>query len=205
MAVASPSRSNCGRCGCKLNVSTPCSRPSRSSAVSTSIGEGDPIRFGCRVKSEAILDRRAKAGEERAREAAELLLRRDRLVPVVEEVRHLPLQALVMGKIRHIANVMVWADENEIVRLREKLPDSLDLGTRRNLAGPERVEADDDERVGAIENSVERRDIAVIRHALDLHHRLAGQRLSLFDEGSEVALHDVVEEASNALIEPEGV
>ena len=89
---------------------------------------GRSIRFGCRVKSEAILHRHTKAGEERAREAAELLLWRDSLIPVVEEVRHLALQALVMGKIRHIADVMVWADENEIVRLREKLPDSLDLG-----------------------------------------------------------------------------
>jgi len=63
------------------------------------------IRFGLRPKPEAVFDRHVKAGEERAREGTELLLRRDRLVSVVEEVRDLPLQALVMREVRHIADV----------------------------------------------------------------------------------------------------
>ncbi len=40
--TASPRRSRCGRWGCLLNVSTPCSRPRRSREASTSIGAGEP-------------------------------------------------------------------------------------------------------------------------------------------------------------------
>jgi hypothetical protein len=42
LPTASPRRSRCGRWACRLNVSTPFKRPSRSSAVSASIGDGDP-------------------------------------------------------------------------------------------------------------------------------------------------------------------
>jgi hypothetical protein len=41
---------------------------------------------------------------------------------VMEEVRDLPLQPIIVGQFRHIADVVVGAHKGETVRLREELP-----------------------------------------------------------------------------------
>src|ERR1700678_435076 len=155
------------------------------------------------MEAVTVLDRHAEAREERARKSAELLLWWDCLVTVVEEIRDLMLQALVMGEIiRHVADVMVGAHEHQMVGPREERPDGFDLGSARFLAGAEGVEADDDERVDFVENAcIERSDTAIICHTLDFCHRQAGQRLGQFDEGGKIPLHDVVKESCYALVE----
>jgi hypothetical protein len=79
------------------------------------------------MESVLVLHRHAEAREESARESAELQLWRDCLVTVVQELRYLTLQAFVVGKIRHVADVMVGT--HEMVGLRQERPDSFDLGS----------------------------------------------------------------------------
>jgi len=115
----------------------------------------------------------------------------------------LPLHALVMGQVRHIADIVVGADEHEMVWLREEFPHGRDFGCAGTLTGPERIEADDDERVDAIENApIQHSETAIIRHALDFRHGLACQRPGQFDEGTEIVLHNVIEKACHTLVEP---
>jgi hypothetical protein len=96
------------------------------------------VRFGRGMESEPVFHRHAEAREERARESAELLLWRDCLVTVVEEIRDLTLQPLIMGETRHVAYVMVGAYEREMIGVREERPGGFDLRSTRFLAGAER-------------------------------------------------------------------
>jgi hypothetical protein len=109
-----------------------------------------PISFGSRMEPVAILDWHADSGEERARESAEPLLRRDCLVAVVQEVRELTPEALVVGNIGRVANVMVGAHEGEMVGLRKERLEGFGFGSRNFLAGAEGIEADDDESIGPV-------------------------------------------------------
>lgn len=75
----------------------------------------------------------------------------------------------------------------------------------RRLARAKRVEADDAQRVGPVEQScVERPADAVVTLALDLDDR-PPRRSGLLDKGPEIHLHDVIEEARHALIEAGGM
>jgi hypothetical protein len=102
------------------------------------------------MKPVAVLDRDAEVREERAGESAEHLLRRDGLIAVVEKIRELTPHKLVMGKIGHIADVVMRTHEGETVGLGKKPSNGFDFAVARFLASAERVEADNDERVGAV-------------------------------------------------------
>jgi hypothetical protein len=93
------------------------------------------VRLGSGPEPETVLDRNAKASEERACETAEPLLRRDCPVAVVEKVRKLTLQTIVVSELGHVTNIVVWADENEMVGLREERLDRCNLGIPRFLPG----------------------------------------------------------------------
>ncbi len=73
------------------------------------------VAFGRGMQSKAVLHGHAKAGQKRASESAKALLRRNRLVSVMQEVRFLTLQPFVMRKGRHIADVMMRTDEDDMV------------------------------------------------------------------------------------------
>src|SRR6202161_1251654 len=89
-------------------------------------------------------------------------------------------------------------DEDKMVRVREKPANSLYFGGACIL--PKQVQADDDERVGRIEKSrIEFGARAIVRHPLDLDDRMTGLRAGLFHEGGEVLLHDMIQEAADAL------
>jgi hypothetical protein len=122
---------------------------------------------------------------------------------VVQEIRDLAFHALVVGKLGDTADVVMRADEDQVIRLREEAAESLDLGVACLLTGADRVEADDDQGVGCIENAcIERGQAAVSGAAFDLQHRLAGLGSRLFDKGGKIPLHDVIEEARHALVKP---
>ena len=67
------------------------------------------------MQSEGVLHRDAEAAQKRASESAEALLGRNRFVSMVQEVRYLPFQSLVMRKIGHVTDVMVGTDKNEMI------------------------------------------------------------------------------------------
>src|SRR5262249_18007724 len=143
-----------------------------------------------------------EASQERACEAAEALLRRYGLVAMMQEVRYLPLHAFIVRQVGHVADVMVRADEGDMVGVGEKAAHGFDLGSAGVLAGAERVEADDEARTGG----TERRRVglgarAVIGPPLDFGHRTASLPAGLFDERGEVFLHDVIKKAGDALVE----
>jgi hypothetical protein len=97
-------------------------------------------------------------------------------------------------------------DEDKMVRVREKPANSLHFGGTSILAGAKRVQADDDERVGRIEKSrIERGSRAIVGHPLDLDDRMTGLRAGLFHKGGEVLLHDMIQEAADALVKASGV
>src|SRR5580704_10927428 len=92
-------------------------------------------------------------------------------------------------------------DEDKMVRVREKPANGLHFGGTRILAGAKHVQADDDERVGRIEKSrIELGSRAIVGHPLDLDDRMTGLRASLSHEGGEVLLHDMIQEAADALV-----
>jgi hypothetical protein len=98
---------------------------------------GRPVRLSRGMEPEAVLDRYAEAGKERACQSTELLLRRNRLIAVVQEVRQLAFQKLVMTEARHVADIVMRAYENQVVGLCEEFAHSLDFGTPGLLAGAE--------------------------------------------------------------------
>jgi hypothetical protein len=102
------------------------------------------------MKPVAVLDRDTKAREQRAGEPAEHLLWRDGLVAVVEKIGELTPHKLVMGKIGHIADVVMRTHEGETIGPCEERSNGFDFGFAGFLAGAEGVEADDDEDVGAV-------------------------------------------------------
>ena len=57
------------------------------------------------------------------------------MVSMVQEVRYLLFQSLVMRKIGHVTVVMVGTDKNEMIGVREKLSNSRHFGAARILAG----------------------------------------------------------------------
>ncbi len=69
------------------------------------------------------------------------------------ELRNLTLQLLVLREVCYVADVVMRADEGEMIRLLEERPDGLDFPAFRNLNRPDRVETDDDERVNAAEKT----------------------------------------------------
>ena len=79
------------------------------------------------MQPEAVFHGHAEPGQERAREFAEALLGRYSLIAVVEEVRYLPIQALVMRQIGHVTDVLVGTDEDKMVRLREEAASDTDV------------------------------------------------------------------------------
>src|SRR5580704_1701871 len=96
---------------------------------------------------------------------------------------------------------MMGADEDKMVRVREKPANSLHFGGTCILAGAKHVQADDDERVGRIEKSrIEFGSRPIVGHPLDLDDRMTGLRAGLFHKGGEVSLHDMIQEAADALV-----
>lgn len=154
------------------------------------------------MQSEAVLHGHAEAGQKRASKSAEALLWRNRLISMVQEVRYLPIQSLIMRKIGHVTDVMVGIEKHKVVGVREKSSNSLHFGTTRILVSAKRVKADDDECIDSIENGrIEVGSPAVFDHPLNFDHWMTGLRAGLFREGGEVLLHDMVQEAADALVE----
>lgn len=141
-------------------------------AQALQLQQTQPVGRG--AEPEAVFHGCAKPGEKRAGEAAKLLARRYRFVAVMKKLGKLALVAFLIGQIRHIADIVMRADEDEMIGVREKGAEGLDFGARGRLAGAEGIEADNNHRIGiANGRSVERGELAVIRHALNLRHGLA--------------------------------
>ena len=87
------------------------------------------------MQPEAVLHAYAEPCQKRASESAEALLGRNRLISMVEEVRYLPFQSLVMWQIGHVTDVMVGTDEDKMVWVREEPANSLHFSAARVLAG----------------------------------------------------------------------
>ncbi len=109
------------------------------------------------MQPEAVLHGDAEPGQQRASESAEALLRRNGLVAMMQEIRLLALQLLVMGNIRHVADVVVGPDEDKVVRPGEKLADGGHFGGAGRLTRSKRIEADHDQRIGRGEDGIVQR------------------------------------------------
>ncbi len=165
-------------------------------------GRGSAVGGHGRTQAEAVFDRHAEPGEQAAREAAEALARRNAGIAMVQMLGDLPVLAGLPGGLRGFPDVMMRADEDRMIGIVEEAPDRRDFRLGRHLAGAEGVEADDDDGV-RVRNCcvVEQRRGAVLVHAFDLDDGMLGQRAGQLGESGEIRLLDVVEEASDALID----
>jgi hypothetical protein len=150
-------------------------------------GRRRSVGLGSGMQPEPVFHRNAKSGQERAREAAEALLRRDGPIPVMEKLRERKILPIVVRKPLGLADVVMGADEGEVARDREERADGIHFGGARLLPGTQRIEADDDERVDRLEEPlVEGTAATVAALALDLVHRVARRRAGQSDEIHEV-------------------
>jgi hypothetical protein len=120
---------------------------------------------------------------------------------MMEVLRLLPRARFVRREGRHVADVVMRANEDHVVRIVEEAAKRVELAHARTLAGSHRVEADDDERIGRFEQrSVERSLRAVIEDALDFRDGIPASLARLGEETGEVRFLHVVEKASDALV-----
>src|ERR1700722_18594164 len=116
----------------------------------------------------------AEAVQKRQAEIAERLPCRDGWIAVVMEFEFPPRQSFALGQFVGIADVMVRADEERVVGIVEKRPDSADLRVAGLLLRPVRVEADDDERIDAGEKFGIERAQTSVRPALGATDGISG-------------------------------
>jgi hypothetical protein len=101
-----------------------------------------------------------------------------------------------------LSDVMMWTDKDQMIGIVEESPDCLDLHPNRHLRGAERVEADDNDGIDVRnQRFVELRLDTIIAHPFDLDDRAACQCFGLLNESQEIRLLDVVEEATDPLID----
>ena len=154
-----------------------------------------------RTQPEAVLHAHAEPCQKRASEPAKAVLGRNGPISVVQEVRYLPFQSLVMWQIGHVTDVVMGTYEDKMIRMGKKPANSLYFGSTCILVGAKRVQADDDERVSRIEKSrIELGSRSIVGHPFDLDDRMTGLRTGLFHKGREVLLHNMIQEAADALV-----
>ncbi len=166
------------------------------------MGDGGTVRLGGGAQSKLIVHRHAECREQRASEAAEALLRREGFVPMMMELRLLQPQPLGVRKMVGIADVVMQRDHEQIARPGQKCTNGIRLDVGRLLTRSNRIETDDDQGIDALKPIlVEQKPPAVVVDALNFQHRPAGLRARLFHKGGEILLHDVIEEAADALVD----
>ena len=88
---------------------------------------------------------------------------------MVLELCDLALQLLAFRQVRNIADVVMRADEGEMVGLSEERAERFDFRASRFLSRSKRVETDDDQRIDAFKKTrIERRERPVVGDTLDL-------------------------------------
>ncbi len=121
---------------------------------------------------------------------------------MVEIFGDLAVQALIGRQIVGLANVVVGAEEEQVVRALQEGSDRRLLGRRRPLLGSQGIETDHHHRVRRPDRSlVQRRVTAVVADAFEDPDRPAGQGLCQGDERGKVRLLDVIEKSRHALID----
>jgi hypothetical protein len=164
-----------------------------------------PLRRRRRPQPEAILDRYAEPSQQCAREAPESLPGRHARVAMVQMFGELACFALLSHRTGSFSDVVMRANEDQVIRVIEKMPDRLHFRSACRLLGAQRVEADDYDAIDAVEPAIERRHCAIIADALDLNDLVARQRFGLFSEGLKIRFLDVIQKAGDALINLAGI
>jgi hypothetical protein len=119
----------------------------------------------------------------------------------MKEIRFLTPKPFIVRKVFGFSDVMVGTDENEMVRIIEKLANGGDFLIAGMLACPEGIEADHNERIHPFQDrTIERNLAAIVTHALELEDTMAGLSIHLLSERGEVGFHNVIQEAGDALI-----
>ena len=92
-------------------------------------------------------------------------------------------------------------NEDQVIGIVEEMPDRVDFRRGCCLIGAQRVEADHHDAIDPVERAIERGHCAIIGDAFDLNDRMARQRFGLFGKDLEIWFLDVVQKASDALID----
>jgi len=85
-------------------------------------GHGRSVRLNRRPQPKAVVDRHAKTGKKCPRKTTEALPGRNRLVSMMEMFCDLALRTCFALETRSLADVVVWANENEMIRILQESP-----------------------------------------------------------------------------------
>jgi hypothetical protein len=152
-------------------------------------GRRTPVRRRRGPQPEAIFDRRAEPGKQCTREASETLAGRNGAIAMVQVLRDLSPFAISRFCVCGLPDVVMRADEDQMIGIVEEPPDRLHLSLTRRLGGAEGVEADDDDGVDVSDQRcVERSFGAVVVYTFDLDDGPARQGFDLLDESGEIRL-----------------
>jgi hypothetical protein len=120
----------------------------------------------------------------------------------MKKILFLKLLPFDIRKIVGVADAVMRADKDKVVRIVEECANRRNFSATRLLAGSKGIEADHDQRVARVQNGVIQRNLrAIVANPFDLDNRTAGLSGCLRDEFGEIRLHDVIQEPRNALIE----
>jgi hypothetical protein len=119
------------------------------------------------------------------------------MMPIFGE---LTLNAALRHRTLCLSDIVMGTNEDQVIRIIEEMPHSLDFRRGCRLASAERIEADYDNAIDAVERAIERRHGTVITGAFDLNDLMTRQSFGLFGKSLKVRFLDVVQEARDALV-----
>ncbi len=161
-----------------------------------------PVGSRSGPQAEAIVDRHAEPGKQRPREATKPLPRGNSVIAMVQIFDDLSIDTFLSRRVVGFADVVMGTDEDQMIGIVEEPPDGLDLHGSGLLPGPERIEADDDKGIDALNQGiVERRLEAAIVDTFDLDDTIARQLFGELGEGKEVRFLNVIEKSGDTLLD----
>jgi hypothetical protein len=121
---------------------------------------------------------------------------------VVEKLPLLEVQAVDVREIFGISDVMMRADGEKVARLGQKRANGAQFDFICFLRRSKRIETDDNQGIDPLDHVVIEQSLAAVGlDAFQFKDRLAALGTRLLREGDKVLLHDVIQEAGNALVE----
>jgi hypothetical protein len=159
-----------------------------------------PVRRRGWPEPEAIIDGYAESSQQCAREAAEPLSGWYGVVTMMPIFGELPLDAALRYRTLGLSDIVMRTNEDQMIGVIEETPNRLDFRRACRLAGAERIEADYDNAIDAVQRAIERRHRAIFTGAFDLNDLMTRQGFGLFRKPLEVRFLDVVQKAGDALV-----